>query len=654
MIADLGYIAIFLALATSVYSATAFVLGATRQQPALVQSARNGTYAVFGLVSIASFALLYALLARDFQLSYVASYTSRATSVVYTIAGFWAGNAGSLLLWSWLLALCGAIVLWQNRRKNQELIPYASLTILVTQALFLALMVFTANPFQKLPAIPADGQGLNPLLENPGMLFHPTTLLAGYAGFTIPFAFAVAALITRRLDHQWLATTRNWTLVFWLLLGIGNVLGMQWAYVELGWGGYWAWDPVENAGLMPWLTATAFLHSLMVQRRGGMLKVWNMSLIGATFFLAIFGTFITRSNILSSVHTFGESGQGPFFLFFITAGIILFTALVVSRLSDLRSEHQMESLLSREASFLLNNLVLVAATVVILLGTMLPLFSRILAGKEVTVGATFFNSVAGPILVVLVLLMGLCPLIGWYRTSPGKLLNNLLTPLYAALATAIVLLTLALVRVIPLKPYAVATFSICAFALTTVFLEWGRGTRARHRIHGENYFRAFISLIGKSRARYGGYFVHIGIVLIAMGIGASSAYSISEEFTLAPGGSMKVGQYTLRYEGLDQYPTPKQMVVSAGLSVTNGQRAAGHMEAKRYFKSNFNPVSEIGLRSGVSEDLYIILMGWDESGSAAFKVLVNPLVLWIWVGGGLMLGGTFIALWPTQRRNAEE
>jgi cytochrome c-type biogenesis protein CcmF len=511
-------------------------------------------------------------------------------------------------------------------------------------------MVFISNPFQKLGFMPADGQGLNPLLENAGMIFHPTSLLAGYAGLTVPFAFAVAALITRRVGDQWVREVRKWTLLFWVLLGVGNILGMQWAYVELGWGGYWAWDPVENAGLMPWLTATAFLHSIMIQRRRGMLKVWNMALVGVTFFLAIFGTFLTRSGILSSVHTFGESGLGPFFLFFIGIGVALFTVLLVSRVEDLRSENELDSLLSRESTFLLNNLILLAASLAILLGTLFPLLSELVRGVRVTVGPPFFNAVVGPIFVLLVLLMGICPLIGWYRASRGNLLHNFLRPLYIALGTAVVLVLLGVFDVMPLKSYAVAAFSICAFVMATIVIEWWRGTRARHRTRRENYAKAFLSLIWNSKARYGGYFVHVGVILVAIGIVGSSAYGVSREFTLAPGESATIEEYTLTYQGLDQYPTATQTVVAANLSVSNSGKPVGNMVPKKLFKPNFDAVTEIALRSNPAQDLYVVLLGWDENGVAAFKVLVNPLVFWIWVGGVLLLGGTVVALWPERHK----
>ncbi|MBI2957516.1 MAG: heme lyase CcmF/NrfE family subunit [Chloroflexi bacterium] len=650
MIADLGYEALILALVASTFSIILFIAGARRDSPRALQSARNAMYAAVAMIGLASLALLYALVSHDFSLKYVASYSSLSSPLPYTIAGFWAGNGGSLLFWALALGVSGLIMVFQLRRRNQGLIPWAAITVLVTEVLFLVLMVFVQNPFQRLAVAPADGTGLNPLLENPGMIFHPTTLLAGYAVVTIPFAIIIATLFARDTSDNWLGSVRQWTLVVWTLLGIGNVLGMQWAYVELGWGGFWAWDPVENAGLMPWLTLTAFLHSIMIQRRTGSLRTWNIALIGASYFLAIFGTFLTRSNILKSVHTFGDSGMEPYFLFFMVSGLILFAALVVSRISDLQGEARPEALLSRETGFTLNNVALVGATVVVLLGTMSPLFSRAFTGDTITVGPQFFNTIVGPLLVLIVLLMGICPLLSWYRTAPGKLWKNLIGPLYAALATGIVLVVLGTTGVTVLRPYAVVTFCICAFVVTSIAIEWVRGTAARHKSRGENYGKAFFSLLAAGRARYGGYIVHLGVVLTAIGIIGSSAFGVSREFTLSPGGSADVEDYTFTYSGLTQSVAADRTVVKASLSVARGGRFIGDMGPATTFKRDFpNPVTEIALRSGPAQDLYVILEGYDQTQAAALKVLINPLVFWIWIGGGLLLAGAVLSFWPTRK-----
>lgn len=648
--ADIGYIALLLALVASIYSAIAFVFGVRGRHPALIDSARNSLLAVFGLVSISVAVLVYALVTHDFQIEYVASYTSSDLSLPYLISALWAGNDGSLLFWAWLLSLFAAVVVLQKRVVGKELVPYASVIVMVTEAFFIVLLLFVSNPFQKLPFVPAEGMGLNPMLENPGMIFHPPILLAGYVGFTIPFAFAIAALLMRRLGGEWLVTIRRWTLLAWLLLGVGNIIGAWWAYVELGWGGYWAWDPVENAGLMPWLVATAFLHSIMMQRRRGMLKVWNMVLVIFIFSLTIFGTFLTRSGILASVHTFGESALGPFFLVFI--GITLFgsLALVFYRRKELRGEAEMESLVSRENTFLLNNLLLVSATLAILVGTIFPVISEAVSGVRITVGEVFFNQVNGPIFLAIILLIGICALIGWRRASIKNLIRNFLWPLVAALIVVMALV------ISGIRDWSVlVALFICGFVISAILSQWLRDLVARHRMMAENYVKAFFGLIWANRPRYGGYIVHIAIILIAIGVIGSSSYNVEKEAVLMPGESMTINDYTLTYESMEGYATPSKMVVTATLSVYKGDKFIGQLTPQKYFHIKLEQfVSEVAIRSTLAGDLYVILIGWeqnpaDEGYIAAFGVLVNPLVSWIWIGGGVFLLGGLIAFWPEGR-----
>ncbi len=645
--ADIGYIALFLALVTSIYSAIAFAVGARGKHSALIESARNSLLAVCGLVSISVAVLVYAIVTHDFQIEYVASYTSRDLSLTYLLSALWAGNDGSLLFWAWLLSLFAAVVVLQKRDIGKELVPYASSIIMVAQAFFLIVLLFIANPFQKLAFVPAEGMGLNPLLENPGMLFHPPTLLAGYVGLTIPFAFAMAALLTRRLGDEWIITIRRWTLLAWLFLGIGNLLGAWWAYVELGWGGYWMWDPVENASFMPWLVATAFLHSIMMQRRRGMLKVWNMVLIILTFALSILGTFLTRSGVLSSVHTFAESPLlGASFLAFI--GITLFGSLglLYYRSEELKGEVEMESLVSRESTFLLNNLLLVGAAFTIFLGTFFPLISEAVRGVKITVGPPFYNQVMVPIFLAVILLAGICALIGWRRASIKNLLRNFLWPLAAALIVGIVLFILGIREV-----FALIVFPLCTFVVSTILYEWFRGTRARHRMRAENYLKALWNLIGANRPRYGGYIVHIGIVIMAIGVVGSSLYDVEKEATLTLGESMTINNYTLTYENIDNYETESKLVVTATLSVYYQEKLIGRLTPEKYFHRSYEQaVSEVAIRSTLREDLYVILIGRDEDGTTAFKVLVNPLVSWIWIGGIVVVLGGLIAFWPERRQ----
>ena len=643
--ADIGYIALFLAFVASIYSALAFVIGARRKHPALTASARNSLLAVCGLVSISVAALLYALATHDFQIEYVASYTSRDLPSAHIISALWAGSDGSLLFWVWLLSLFAAVVVLQKRDVGQALVPYASSIVMVTEAFFLLLLLSVSNPFHKLSFVPAEGMGLNPMLENPGMIFHPPTLLIGYVGFTIPFAFAIAALLTKRFGDEWIIAIRRWTLFSWLLLGVGNILGAWWAYVELGWGGYWAWDPVENASFMPWLVATAFLHSIMMQRRRGMLKVWNMVLIILTFSLVIFGTFLTRSGIISSVHTFADSALGPFFLVFI--GITLFGSLglLYYRNDALKGEAEMESLISRESTFLLNNLLLVGATFAIFLGTVFPVISEAVRGVKISVGAPFFNQVNGPIFLAIILLTGVCALIGWRRASIKNLIRNFLWPLVAALILGIALFLFGI-----REGYALVGFFLCGFVLFTILYEWFRGTRARHRIRAENYLKAFWGLISDNKPRYGGYIVHIAIILMAVGVIGSSFYNVEKEATLMPGDSMTIKGYTLTFDDFDMYETQSKMVTTATLSVYNQGKLIGKLTPEKYFHRSYEqPVTEVAIRSTLLEDLYVILVGWDQNGLTAFKVLVNPLVNWIWIGGVVLALGGLIAFWPDRR-----
>ncbi len=640
--ADLGYFSLALALVVALFSLLSALLGA-RGRPELVAAARNGTFALLGLTSLASAVLAYAFLSHDFSLEYVASYSARGMSTVYTLAAFWAGNEGSLLFWSWVLALMAAVVLWQKPRR--AFLPYVLAVVAANEAFFLLLMLFVANPFVRLTFTPADGVGLNPLLENPGMLFHPITLLAGYAGFTIPFAFAIAALATGQVGEEWLRPARRYTLVAWLLLGVGNLLGAWWAYVELGWGGYWAWDAVENAGLMPWLAGTAFLHSAMIQKRRGMLKVWNMVLIIVTFNLCLFGTFLTRSGVVSSIHTFGISSLGPLFLGLISLSLFVSVFLLYRRLPSLKSEDKLDSLVSRESTFLINNLLLVAIAFATFLGTIYPAIYEAVRGVKVTVGPSFFNQVNGSLFLLFLLLMGICPLIGWRRATPRNLLRNLLIP--AAAAALVLVLLIIWTR----TWYAVVGFVACAFVLAAILIEWSRGVRARHR-KGENYLTAFFRLLWGNRPRYGGYIVHVGIILIAVGVIGSSFYKVQAEASLNPGESFQIGKYTLKYEGMSDYPTEKKEVVSATLQVFNKGKPAGIMAPAETFHINYeNPVSEVAIRSTPLEDLYVILMGWDQIGGlAAFKAYINPLMVWMWIGGFLFLLGTVIAIWPERRR----
>ncbi|MBI2866002.1 MAG: heme lyase CcmF/NrfE family subunit, partial [Chloroflexi bacterium] len=583
---------------------------------------------------------------RDFTNEYIYQYTSSDMSLLYTLAAFWAGNAGSLLFWAWTLGLCAAVVLLQNRNKNQALMPYVISVISGTLAFFVGVMVFVSNPFAQMPFAAVEGQGLNPLLENMGMFIHPPPQLVGYMAFTIPYAFAVAALAAGKLGDEWIQSIRRWTIFAWLTLGVGILAGAQWAYVELGWGGYMGWDPVENAALMPFLVGTAFLHSVMVQRRRGMLKVWNMVLIIFTFNLSILGTLLTRSGILSSVHSFSQSGLGPLFVGFMAVSTIGALALLYYRMPRLRSEHELDSWVSRESTFLLNNLVLVGIAFAVFWGTIFPIISEAVRGVKITVGPPFYNQVTGPLFLALLLLMGICPLIGWRRASRDNLVRNFLYPVVLGLATGIILFLLG-VR----KPAATISFAVLAFVTAGILRDWFRAVRARCQMRGEGCLRSFLRLTSSNQPRYGGYIVHLSVVIMAAGITGSMFYPLETTATLKPGETVSIGRYELKFEGASEYQTQSKQVLASTLSLYNGGDYIGTVTPERYIHRNHdNPVTEVAIRSTLKEDLYVIYGGKNPDGTATFKVKVNPMVMWIWIGWGVMLLGSVVAFWPEMKR----
>ena len=643
---EIGYFSLIFALMFAAYSGLSSIFGVKGQRGELVASSENAAIAVWGFLTLASVALVYALVSRDFQVEYVAQYTNRSLPLIYTLTAFYAGQEGSLLLWAWLLSLFSSIVIWQNREKNRELLPYATLVLMAITFFFLLLLVFVTNPFNKLPTTPPDGQGLNPLLQNPGMIFHPITLFLGYVGFTVPYAFAMAALITGHLGEVWIKTTRQWTLISWFFLTLGNLLGAQWAYVELGWGGYWAWDPVENASFMPWLVATAYLHSVMIQERRGMLKVWNIVLITLTFLLTIFGTFITRSGIIASVHTFGQSSLGWLFLAFLGILILVSFNLLMNRLPQLRSRNELDSLLSRESSFLYNNLLLVGIAFATLWGTLFPIISEAVRGVKITVGPPFFNKVNTPIGLALLALTGFCPLIAWRKASAENLRRNFFLPFLVAIVGGIVLYLSGIRQLYPFL-----SFTISLFVIATIFLDFYRGGRARKEITGGSFPGALWALLTRNKRRYGGYVVHLGIVLIFVGI-TGSAFKMEKQITVNKGDSFEIKNYTIRYDSLARYPTASKEVVAVTLSVYNaGKRVAVLTPEKNLHRGQDQPATEVAIHSTLKEDLYVILAGY-EGETVTFKVLVNPLVVWIWIGGGVMGLGTIVALFPDRRRRS--
>ncbi len=642
--ADVGNAALITAFVVAVYAAIAAFVGSRARIHELWLSARNAVFVVFGLTSVASAALVYSFFARDFSIRYVAEHSSSDLPLTYTFAGWWAGQAGSLLFWAWVLSVLAVVVVVQGEKRQREQIPYVAAVMMGILAFFLGVIAFYANPLEKLPLAVSEGAGLNPLLRTSDMISHPTTLLLGYATFTVPFAFAMAALISGRLDDWWIRSTRRWTLVAWLFLSLGNLFGMLWAYRVLGWGGYWAWDPVENAAFMPWLTGTAFLHSMMIQQRRGMLKVWNMALIIITFSLCLFGTMVTRSGILSSVHSFAAGAVGPLLLALLAAVLVGSLGLLWIRLPGLRSEHRLDSMISREASFLANNLLLVGAAFAVFWGTIFPLVSEAVRGVKVAVGPPFYQQVAGPIFLALIVLVGVCSLIGWRKASAENLLRNFVFPSIAALVVAAALYLLGLRPVL-----AVVAFAALSFAAATILLEFYRGVRVRHR-HGDSYPVALPRLVWRHRPRYGGYIVHLGVILLAMGVIGSQMFSASVDATLAPGESMQIRDYTLTFNGLEETVSSDSAKVTGTLDVARGDNHIGTVKSgKRFESSGRETVTEAGIWTRPREDLYVILGGWTEDGEATFKVFVHPLIMWIWVGGGVLVAGTLIAFWPDAR-----
>ncbi len=641
---ELGSLALQLALLTAIYGIVVVLVGAARQRSEMVRSGRHAAYAVHGLVVLAAVALWRALLTHDFSLEYVASYASSTLALPYTIAAFWGGQAGSLLFWVLILMTMSSIAHLQNRERNAALMPYVTATLLVIAAFFLSLLVFITDPFERLPVPAIEGADLNPLLQNYWMMIHPPSLYLGFVGCAIPFAFAMAALASGRLSDVWIRTTRRWTLFAWFFLTVGNVLGARWAYEELGWGGYWAWDPVENAAIMPWFTCTAFLHSVMIQEKKNMLKMWNMVLVLLTFTLTIFGTFLTRSGIVSSVHSFTQSGLGPFFVGFLVMVIVTCIALIAWRRPLLRSENDIDSFLSREGAFLFNNLLLVGLAFATFWGTIFPVLSEAVRGIKITVGPPFFNKVNAPLGLALLFMTGVGPVIAWRRASARNLRRSFLWPLTLGFATGVVIFALGYRHY-----YAVVCFSLATFVLTTIAMEFYRGTRARQSLMHESPAMALANLVGKNRRRYGGYVVHIGIVMIAVGMAASSAFRVEVQETIERGQSFEAGPYTLTYTDLKNTDSPHVASMLAEVQVTrNGRPVTTLYPEKRFYKRQQQPTTEVALRSTLLDDLYVVLGNYDaESGLVTLLVFVSPLVAWLWIGALVMALGTVIVMSPT-------
>ena len=695
--AGVGSACLAIGLLTALYAAAASLYGARSGRREWVTSGRRAIYCLAAL-TVTAFAILEAAFLRsDFSYALVAEGSSTDTPGFYKVTAVWATQDGSLLLWATLLALFSSAVLYLTRRSLRDIAPYATAVLGAVAAFFLLLMVGWENPFDTLAVPPPEGAGLNPLLRHPAMMIHPPMLYTGYVGFSIPFAFAIGALITRHTGADWIRATRRFALVAWTFLSTGIMLGALWSYTELGWGGYWGWDPVENASLMPWLVGTAFLHSIMVQEKRGMLKVWNVSLICATFVLALLGTFLVRSGILESIHAFGASTIGVQFLVFIGLVVALSAGLILLRLPDLSSRARLDSLLSREAFFLLNNLVLVALALVILWGTFFPLISEALTGKEASVGPPWFNRLTTPLALVLVLLAGIGPVLTWRRVTWSSLRRVLLLP---ALATALALAALLAFTEAAESVPSLLMFSFVAFVLSVVTQEFWRGASARRVMTGESWPRALARLMGRNRHRYGGYLVHAGIAVLFLGVAGSSAFLDQRDVRLSPGDTIQVGDYRVTYReataklGGDDAGTGAPISLGAVLDVRKGGESFTLRPSRNYYSSGDpslgaisrffegEATSEVDVRWGLRRDLWLAVRPdlasldgpireadrrfSDSPGDvqalviaalaeryqnspppAAFRAIVSPLVAWIWIGGAIAVLGALVAAWPS-------
>jgi cytochrome c-type biogenesis protein CcmF len=704
---SLGSGCLILALGVALYGIGASLYGAGRGGRAWVDSGRRAVYAMAGVLLVAFGVLEAAFLRSDFSLSVVAEHSSTTTPIFYRATAVWSSQEGSLMLWVVLLGLWSSLMLFLTRRRAREIAPYAGAVLLGFAVFFLSLLVFLENPFDRAQTVVAEGSGLNPLLRHPSMMIHPPMLYSGYTLFAVPFAFAIGALITRRLDAEWIRLTRPFTLAAWFFLGCGILLGARWSYTELGWGGYWAWDPVENASLMPWLIGTAFLHSVMIQEKRGMLKIWNVSLVLSTGVLAILGTFLVRSGILNSIHAFGASTLGVPFLMLIGVMIAGSVALVLSRAPALRSENRLDSLLSREAVFLLNNLVLVGLCFVIFWGTFFPLISEAVTGNEASVGPPWFDRYIVPLSLILVLLSGIGPVIAWRRATAANLRRNLARPA-AVGVVALIGLRLAGVRG---SLGALLMFAFAAFVFAAVGQELWRGVRARRAMSSDSVPRALLSLVQRNRRRYGGYLVHVGVAVLFVGVAASSAFQHARDVQLDVGQTAKVGDYELTY----LRPTGdlkaanngrlEKIDLGAVMRVTHGGKPAGTLRTERSFFPSDDPTlgpvsrffegeatSEVGLQAGLRRDVWSAispsvrdlrkqvaegdrvfngakalpaaqrdvalaeaLNGLTRSyaanpPAATFRLIVSPLVSWIWIGALIVFMGGLIAIWPAPRR----
>ncbi len=651
---DFGYATLLLTFLVAIYTSAAAIVGHKTRSERLLESARFGVYGTFGLLSVACLTLVYLFVVGDYSVKYVQHYSDRSMPLFYKVTALWGGQDGSLLFWVWVMSVWSAIAVYQNRDRNKELMPYTIVTMMWVTLFFMTLLIFAANPFEVyLAGAPTDGRGLNPLLQNPYMVTHPPTLYLGYIGWTIPFCFAMGALAHGKLDYGWIASMRRWCLVAWVCLSVGLTLGGLWAYEELGWGGYWAWDPVENAAFMPWLTGTAFIHSVQVQERRKIFKAWNLSLIIITFVLTLLGTMMTRSGIVESVHAFAQSDIGDYFLAFLVVTLVVGFGLILLRSKQLAPESALESIVSREFAFLVNNWILLAAAFFVTFATVFPsIYKFVNKGQEINVGPAFFNLWMIPIGLVLLFLTGVGPLLSWKKSTAATLRQQFLLPAIVGLLGA------GFAHVATGWVYgsshwvATLTIAICIFVTTSITQEFARGTRYRMKNSGEGALDAFITLMTRAKRRYGGYVVHFALVLMFFGF-AGNAFKLEAEETVPEGKSAKIGRYEVRLDRLVFEDDGQKNMVTAHVTVLDkaGKELGTMAPAKwAYRKPEDQVTTEVDKRMTLAEDLYLVLGTYDaERKAAVLQLKVNPLVNFVWLGCGFLMFGFGVAVWPERR-----
>ncbi|MAI78946.1 MAG: cytochrome C biogenesis protein [Deltaproteobacteria bacterium] len=649
---EIGLYAIRFALLAAIFGILAGIGSGVTRRADWGQVAERSVYTVLVFLGIAMISLFWSLGMNDFSMEYVARHSARSMTLPYRLGALWGGQAGSLLLWAFLLMAFGSAGVFANRRSQSALIPWVAVVLLANAGFFLFLLEFLTSPFERVPPgeVLSDGQGLNPLLQHPVMLIHPVMLYLGFTGFATPFAFAFAALVTGRLGTEWFKTTRRWSLFAWLALGAGIVLGGRWAYEVLGWGGYWAWDPVENASLMPWLAATAYLHSVMIQEKRDMLKTWNVILIGLTYSLCLFGTFLTRSGIVQSVHAFTDAGwYKPLFLGYVVVSVVVFGIAVFARRKELASPRKLESVLSRESSFILNNWVFMVLLAVVFGFTLLPVFSEYFSGDRLTLGPHFFNQVTGPLALILLFLTGVGPLIAWRKASVASLRRQFKWPLVTG---AVVTVILALIFRNQVGYWSLTCWGLCAFTTATIGQEYIQAVRARRRAHDESVVAAFATLLSKNQRRYGGYIIHLGVVVMLLGI-SGSVFNIEQLENVKPGQSVEMSEYRIEY--LTAKPITEQHYggATARLALFRDENPLAIMEPqRRIYWLEDQPSTIPSIYSTWMEDIYVIINAIEEDGSATIKIYRNPLVNWIWAGSILFALGGVAILWPHPPRGS--